>query len=97
MADSDSEGDEDDVLVLSSEKKKVDDTPVARVGREKGKGTEATQFLLAMTDIQEMLQERQMQHDEKMQEEAMTFQLKMKADRVKVEADVSAKHNFAWT
>ena len=51
VADSDSEGDEDDVLVTCSKKKNGDDTPVARVGRKKGKGTVAMQFLLAMADM----------------------------------------------
>ena len=71
--------------------KKGDDTPVARVGWKKGKGTAATQFLLAMSDMQERMQERQMKHDAKMQEDAMKFQLKMDADRVKLEADISAR------
>ena len=63
VADSDTEGDEDDVLVPSSKKKTGDDTPVTRVRWKKGKCTVATQFLLAMVDMQDRLQERQMQHD----------------------------------
>ena len=90
VADSGSEED-DELPVPPSKKKKVDDTPVARVGRKKGKGTATTQFLLAMSDMQERMQERQMKHDAKMQEEAMKFQLKMEADRVKLEADISAR------
>ena len=84
-------GSEEELLVPPSKKKKGDDTPVARVGRKKGKGTVATQFLLAMSDMQERMQERQMKHDAKMQEDAMKFQLKMEADRVKLEADISAR------
>ena len=80
VADSGSEADEDELPVTPSKKKKGDDTPVARVGRKKGKGTVATQFLLAMSDMQERMQERQMKHDAKMQENAMTFQLKMEAE-----------------
>ena len=67
-----------------AKRRKGEDTPVASVGQKKGKGTVATQFLLAMADMQEGLQERQTQHDAKMQEEAMKFQLKL-------EADISAK------
>ena len=92
VADSVSEEDEDDLPVPPSKKKKKGyDTPVARVGRKKGKGTATTQFLLAMSDMQERMQERQMNHDAKMQEDAMKFQLKMEADRVKLEADISAR------
>ena len=90
VADSGSEEDEDELPVPLS-KKKGDDTTVARVGRKKGKGTAATQFLMAMSDMQERMQERQMKHDAKMQEDAMKFQLKMEADRVQVEADISAR------
>ncbi len=66
MEDSDSEGNEDDILVSCSKKKNGDDTPVAKLGRKKGKGTVAMQLLLAMADMQERLQGRQMQHDAKM-------------------------------
>ena len=85
VADSGSEEDEDDLLVPPIKKKKRDDTPVPRVGRKKGKGTAATQFLLADRH-QERMQKRQMKHDAKMQEDAIRFQLKMDADRVKLEA-----------
>ena len=91
VTDSGSEEDEDDLPVPPSKEKKGDDTPVARVGQKKGKGTAATQFLLAMSDMQERMQERQMKHDAKMQEDAMKFQLKRDADRVKLEADISAR------
>ena len=73
VVDSDSEGDEDDILVPSS-KRKEDDTPAARVGQNKGKGTVVMQILLAMTDMQKRLQEQQMQHDAMMQVEAIKFQ-----------------------
>ena len=92
VVDSDSEEDEDDIPLPPSKKKKGDETPtVARVGQKKGKGTAATQFLLALSDMQEKAQERQMAHDAKMQEDAMKFQLKMEADRAKLEADISAR------
>ena len=61
-----------------------------RVGKKKGKGTAVTQFLVAYAEMQEQAQLRQMQHENKMQENAMAFQAIMEQDRVKFEADLSA-------
>ena len=41
--------------------------------------------------MQEQAQLRQIQHENKMQDNAMAFQAKMKQDRVKFEADLSTK------
>ena len=64
---------------------------VARVGKKKGKGTAATQFLLVYAEMQEQAQLRQMQHENKMQENAVAFQARKEQDRVKFEADLSTK------
>ena len=75
----------------SKKPRKSETSLVARVGK-KGKGTAATQFLLVYAEMQEQAQLRQMQHENKMQENAMAFQAKMEQDRVKFEADLSTKH-----
>ena len=86
------EEEEEDVALPASKKSKKTVTPlVARVGKKKGKGTGAAQFLLAYTDMQEQYQLRQMEHESKMQEQAMTFQAKMEQDRQKFEAEMSAR------
>ena len=75
----------------SKKPRKSETSLVARVGKKKGKGTAATQFLLVYAEMQEQAQLRQMQHENKMQENAMAFQAKMEQDRVKFEADLSTK------
>lgn len=45
---------------------------------------------MAYTDMQEQYQIRQIEHESKMQEPAMTFQAKMEQDRQKFEAEMSA-------
>ena len=75
----------------SKKTRKSETSLVARVGKRKGKGTAATQFLVSYAEMQEQAQIRQMQHENKMQENAMAFQAKMEQDRVKFEADLSAK------
>ena len=86
------EEEEEDVAMPASKKSKKSETPlVARVGKKKGKGTAAAQFLLAYTDMQEQSQLRQMEHESKMQEQAMTFQAKMERDRLKFEAEMSER------
>ena len=48
---------EEDVALPVSKKAKKSETPlVARVGKKKGKGTGAAQFLLAYADMQEQSQ-----------------------------------------
>ena len=86
------EEEEEDVALPASKKSKKTETPlVARVGKKKGKGTGAAQFLLAYTDMQEQYQLRQIEHESKMQEQAMTFQAKLEQDRQKFEAEMSAR------
>ena len=92
VGDSDSASEEEeDIPMPSSKPRKSETSLVARVGKKKGKGTAATQFLVAYAEMQEQAQLRQMQHENKMQENAMAFQAKMEQDRVKFEADLSAK------
>ena len=93
VGDRDRASEEEDDIQMPSNKKqrKSEASLVARVGKKKGKGTAATQFLLAYAEMQEQAQLRQMQHKNKMQENAMAFQAKMEQDRVKFEADLSAK------
>ena len=93
VGDSDSASEEEEDIPMPSSKKprKSETSLVARVGKKKGKGTAATQFLVAYAEMQEQAQLRQMQHKNKMQENAMAFQAKMEQDRVKFEADLSAK------
>ena len=92
VGDSEEEEEEKDVALPASKKATKTETPLAaRVGKKKGKGTAAAQFLLAYTDIQEQSQLRQMEHESKMQEQAMTFQAKMEQDRQKFEAEMSAR------
>ena len=87
--DSDSEEEEDEIPI-PAKKAKEEDTPlVARVGKKKGKQTGATQFLVAFGELQEQAQTRQQQHEQKMQEEAMSFQQKMEQDRIKFEAQLA--------
>ena len=94
VGDSDSASEEEEDIPMPSSKKprKSETSLVARVGKKKGKGTAATQFLFAYGEMQEQAQLRQMQHENKMQENAMAFQAKMEQDRVKFEADLSTKH-----
>ena len=93
VGDSDSASEEEEDIPMPSNKKsrKSEASLVARVGKKKGKGTAATQFLLAYAEMQVQAQLRQMQHENIMQENAMAFQAKMEQDRVKFEADLSAK------
>ena len=81
--DSASEEEEDIPMPSSKMTRKSETSLVARVGK--------TQFLVAYAEMQEQAQLRQMQHENKMQENAMAFQAKMEQDRVKFEADLSAK------
>ena len=85
------EEEEDDGLPASKKSKKSETPLVARVGKKKGKGTASAQFLLAYADMQEQSQLRQMEHDSKLQEDAMKFQAKMEQDRIKFEADLSTR------
>ena len=82
---------EDDGLPASKKSKKSETPLVARVGKKKGKGTASAQFLLAYADMQEQSQLRQIEHDSKLQEDAMKFQAKMEQDRIKFEADLSTR------
>ena len=93
VGDSDNASEEEEDIPTPSSKKprKSETSLVARVGKKKGKGTAVTQFLVAYAEMQEQAQLRQMQHENKMQENAMAFQAKMEQDRVKFEADLSAK------
>ena len=77
--DSDSASEEEEDIPTPSSKKprKSETSLVGRVGKKKEKGTAATQFLLAHAEMQEQAQLRQMQHKNKMQENAMAFQAKM--------------------
>ena len=89
--DSASEEEEDIPMPSSKKPRKSETSLVARVGKKKGKGTAVTQFLLVYAEMQEQAQLRQMQHENKMQENAMAFQAKMEQDRVKIEANLSTK------
>ena len=91
-SDSASEEEEDIPMPSSKKPRKSETSLVARVGTKKGKESAATQFLLVYAEMQEQAQLRQMQHENKMQENAMAFQAKMEQDRVKFEADLSTKH-----
>ena len=75
----------------SKKPRKSETSLVARVGKKKGKGTAATQLLLVYAEMQEQAQLRQMQHENKMQENAIAIEAKMEQDRVKFEADLSTK------
>ena len=56
---------------------KGEGTPlVARIGKKKGRQTGATQFLVTFEEMQENAQVRQMEHECKMQQEAIVFQQK---------------------
>lgn len=72
-------------------KKKKEETPVSRIGRKKGKGTGSAQFLSAFAEMQEQVQERSIEHERKMQQEAMAFQMKLEQDRAKFEAEMATK------
>ena len=78
VGDSDSGSEEEEYIPMPSSKKprKSETSLVARVGKNKGKGTAATQFLLVYAEMQEQAQLRQMKHENKMQENAMAFKLK---------------------
>ena len=93
VGESDSASEEEEYIPMPSSKKprKSETSLVARVGKKKGKGTAATQFLLVYAEMQEQAQVRQMQHEDKMQENAMAFQAKMEQDRVKFEANLLTK------
>ena len=62
---------------------------VARISKNKGKQTGATQVLVAFGVIQENAQMRQMEHVRKMQQEAIPFQKKMEQERIKFEAQLA--------
>ena len=69
---------------------KGEETPlVSRIGKKKGKQTGATQFLVAFGEMQENPQMRQMEHERKMQQEAIAFQQKIKQEHIKFEAQLA--------
>ena len=87
---SDDDDDEDEEVSNPPKKNKGEETPlVARIGRKKGRQTGATQFLVAFGEMQENAQVRQMEHERKMQQEAIAFQQKMEQDRIKFEAQLA--------
>ena len=77
-------------MINPPKKSKGEETSlVARIGKKKGKQTGATQFLVAFGEMQENAQMRQMEHERKMQQEAIAFQQKMEQDSVKFEVELS--------
>ena len=72
------EDDDDDVdneIANPPQRAKEGETSlVARVGKRKGKQTGASQFLTVFSDLLEQAQMRQMDHERKMQQEALAFQ-----------------------
>ena len=61
------EEEEENVALPVCKKAKKSETPlVSRVGKKKGTGTGAAQFLLAYADMKEQSQLRQMEHESRM-------------------------------
>ena len=86
----DDDDEEDDEVTNPPKKSKGEETSlVARIGKKKGKQMGATQFLVAFGEMQENAQMRQMEHERKMQQEAIAFQQKMEQDRIKFEVELS--------
>ena len=76
---SDDDYEEDEEVPNTLKKSKGEETLlVARIGKKKGKQTVATQFLVAFGEMLENAQMRQMEHERRMQQEAIAFQQKMK-------------------
>ena len=86
LSDDDYEEDEEN----PPKRSKGEETPlVARIGKKKGNRTGAAQFLVAFGEMQENAQMRQMEHERKMQQEAIAFQQKMEQERIKFEAQLA--------
>ena len=85
------EEEEVDELRVPPPMRKDTETPLARVGRKKGKGTGSTQFLMAFVEMQEHAQQRTIEHERKLQEEAMAFQVRIDQDRAKFEAQMATR------
>ena len=86
VSDDDLEEDEENPPKKSKEE---ETSLVARIGKKKGKQTGATQFLVAFGEMQESAQMRQMEHERKMQQEAIVFQQKMEQERIKFKAQLA--------
>ena len=85
------EEEEVDELRVPPPMRKDTETPLARVGRKKGKGTGSTQFLMAFVEMQEHAQQRTIEHERKLHEEAMAFQVRIDQNRAKFEAQMATR------
>ena len=90
IASNESESEEDEVAGPPKKTKKVE-TSLSRVGKKKGRGTSSAQFLAAFAEMQEQAQQRNIEHERKMQEEAMAFQVKIDQYRARFEADLATR------
>ena len=59
--------------------------------RDKRKGTGSAQFLLTFADIQEQTQQRTIEHERKLQKEAIAFQVKIDQDQTKFKVEMATK------
>ena len=80
----------DETTEPDAKKVKSQDQQVARVGKRKGKQGGASQFLLSLHEMNQQLQERQQEHERKMQQESLLFGQKMEQERMKFQVDLSS-------
>ena len=60
-----------------------------RTSKKKSAGSNAGQFLAAFVEIQAASQQRQIEHDQKMQQESAAFQQRIEQDRIKFETQLA--------
>ena len=88
------EAEEDEVEIITppAKKKETKETLKARIRPKKDKtSSSTTQFLAAFAAIQETSLKAQIEHEKKMQEEAMAFQAKLEQDRIRFEFVMSMR------
>jgi hypothetical protein len=85
----DLEEDEDDEGLPAKKSKTDNETPLARVGKRKGKtgNGSSKEFLITFAELQETIQVRQQEHESRLQKETLEFQQKLEEDRRKAEQD----------
>ena len=91
LEDNEDDDDENDNMPPAKKTKTNKEKLTPRVGERKATGqASALQFLHAMTDMQEKMQSRQIEHERKLQQEAQAFQQQLEQNRIKFEAQISS-------
>jgi hypothetical protein len=91
LEDNEDDDDENDNMPPAKKTKTNKEKLTPRVGKRKATGqASALQFLHAMTDMQEKMQSRQIEHERKLQQEAQAFQQQLEQNRIKFEAQISS-------